>query len=817
MSEGIFTPAQLALEQAGLEFLRGGRFRKARDSFKSLHKLQPAHALPLLIEANLGLANEMMAKGLTSEANQVMAYLKTIAPAGQDLTLTPATKANPADAWAALVGPAGQRLASAPPQSGVSLQAADEIILGATSPEHPEHPDARAILAALELGYGAAASEETAKFLRTVPRASPFSHWVLFFKGMTALEAGDFTRAADCFRKVPEASLLQASVPALLTLCRAAPSPRPTAHTVQALCRWMGDAGIAEPLLLAEPLWRTEQCSKAFTLLVKKVPGLMCWGARSFKSELTRLLASEFADPQTDDFSFPETVLNYVTVSSRSVALATMDRAYFTIDFEDISACAHSHFTTSLGNLKRITPVAGLSPAMLSRIFTRLAETYLAAIKGNPGDSCNPPNAKKAFEHALKHDPSNLRAWLMQCDLLAMGKDTAAYYRFLDDLTKRFPEHKEVLIRNGDCCVERKVYTKALRNFEGAGKIDSVDPRISRGILRARLGIAEEAYKKRTPTKANWPLIDSLASADAACPEHSLWRLHVRRIAMEACAGVSDADFAALVTATLPLAPSGFQLEAAYRFQMVASGYFINKRTVATAFVPVPVPASLADFLAVIDEVEALQNSNQYTNACKVAHQLFETHRALLLRFVVTHKDFVTLLIKVFSSVRPDLTFAEAVIKERHRQDPTDPVVCLMTLSYRFSWIKPASRPNPKGLAQELKKATDPEVIRLLLLVRKDASASEAGKYGGKWQQGPPKLDLDYDPHDENGDDHDYYEEDGDEDYDDDEFHQMTPQINPADLLKYLEGTPGGKGSSNLAKLIESFAKFQPPSKPPRS
>ena len=53
--------------------------------------------------------------------------------------------------------------------------------------------------------------------------------------------------------------------------------------------------------------------------------------------------------------------------------------------------------------------------------------------------------------------------WLMQCDLLAMGKDTSTYHRFLDDLTKRYPAHKEVLIRNGDCCTGCKSYAKALR------------------------------------------------------------------------------------------------------------------------------------------------------------------------------------------------------------------------------------------------------------------------------------------------------------------------------------------------------------------
>ncbi len=51
--------------------MRAGKFRKARDAFKALNKSQSAQALPLLIEANLGLANEMIAKGLVSEESPI--------------------------------------------------------------------------------------------------------------------------------------------------------------------------------------------------------------------------------------------------------------------------------------------------------------------------------------------------------------------------------------------------------------------------------------------------------------------------------------------------------------------------------------------------------------------------------------------------------------------------------------------------------------------------------------------------------------------------------------------------------------------------
>jgi len=72
-------PAANPQEQRAREFLAQGRFRKARDELKILCKADRARYLPLLVEANVGLAREMMSKGQVSEAQQVVAYLKTIA------------------------------------------------------------------------------------------------------------------------------------------------------------------------------------------------------------------------------------------------------------------------------------------------------------------------------------------------------------------------------------------------------------------------------------------------------------------------------------------------------------------------------------------------------------------------------------------------------------------------------------------------------------------------------------------------------------------------------------------------------------------
>ncbi len=804
MSDVPLTPAQLALEQTGLEFLRIGKFRKARDAFKSLHKSQPSRALPLLIDANMALAQEMMTKGQVSEANQVLAYVKTIAPADFNLNFTPAAASGPRDAWSSMVPLAAQRLANPTTLTDAAIRAADEMILGASSPDHPGHPDAHAVLTALELGYGAATASETAKLLRTVPRSSPFSHWVLFFKGMTAMESGDHARAADCFHRVPEKSLLQSSIPTLLTLCGAPATPLPTPQTVRALCSWAGLPHLAEPLLLADPLWRKNHRSKAFTLLIKKIPGLLCFGARSFNADLTQLLNTEFVASQLQFSDYFDTVLDYVSNKSRAVANAVVHQSFFAIDFADFDSCAHSHLATALENLAIIASVFPVSPAMHSRIFTRLAEGYIIAVKKDDGDLCSGPNAKKALEHALKHDPDNLRAWLMQCDLLAMGKDTSTYHRFVDDLTKRFPTHKEVLIRNGDCCTGRKSYTKALRNFDSAAKIDSVDPRITRGILRARLGIAEEAYKKGTPEKAKWDLIDSLASADKSDTEYSLWRLRVRRLVLGINYGINDSDLIALVATTLPHAPSAFLLETACRFAILHHDSILKEKILDILFPVRPSPESLADFLTIIDETATFEEGNHHRTANGIAQSIFTTHRSHLLRLVVVRKDLITLLIRIFSATHPDLFLACPVIEQWFQRHPTDPLLGLICANYRFPWLKVAPDTPSIEFATQLLKSPDPDDRRMLPLLQRDYLRDGAPKYGKDRRGKPAKLDLDYDPHSEGNEDEDDYDED--EDFSD--LDQALGKMSQPKLLEILNRAIAASG------FPPSMGRMNPPSKP---
>jgi hypothetical protein len=76
-------PPSAVAEQRAREFLAQAKWRKARDELDPLVKADRERYLLLLIQANLGPAREMMAKGQVAEAQQVLSCLAMIAPAAQ--------------------------------------------------------------------------------------------------------------------------------------------------------------------------------------------------------------------------------------------------------------------------------------------------------------------------------------------------------------------------------------------------------------------------------------------------------------------------------------------------------------------------------------------------------------------------------------------------------------------------------------------------------------------------------------------------------------------------------------------------------------
>lgn len=184
-------------------FMAAGKFRKARDAAKELCKLDRAAHLQKLVDANLALAEQMRAAGQISEAEQVLSYLRQIAPpeklAGADLELLVAAKKWRQAAMAALDALPG-------------TAAADALVLAGpeNAPERLKPSDAtelRAIWSALE-ATSRSDFPGAREFLRALAIQSPFAHWKLFLKGVVAFYSGDSAQADLAFQKLPEASMV---------------------------------------------------------------------------------------------------------------------------------------------------------------------------------------------------------------------------------------------------------------------------------------------------------------------------------------------------------------------------------------------------------------------------------------------------------------------------------------------------------------------------------------------------------------------------------------------------------------------------------
>ena len=188
--------------------MAAARFRQARDTYKILCKQDPQKFLPGLIEANSRLAEEMMQKGMISEAEAVLTYLKTIAPSSSlvAIEISFALKKNDwQSAWNAAVRL--RKDATAVQDERYKAAVADALVLAFPSGQEigslnlPEASELAAIVSALRC-VSEERWEQAQELLRPIPRGSLFAAWKIFVKGMIAFYTGDLKKAETLFAPI---------------------------------------------------------------------------------------------------------------------------------------------------------------------------------------------------------------------------------------------------------------------------------------------------------------------------------------------------------------------------------------------------------------------------------------------------------------------------------------------------------------------------------------------------------------------------------------------------------------------------------------
>ena len=502
--------AKASLEGQAREHLAAGRWRKAREDYKLLCKTDRSKYLPLLIEANVGLAREMLARGLTSDAQQVVAYLKTFAPAevmkGIELQLA-ASSGDTAQLLPAAVALLAGRAAALPAEE--RLRWADQLVV-AFAPVPAQTPaetqlaaEVRAVHEALE-AISAGQPGRALEAVRPLARDSAFSHWRVFIKGLVAFHSGEKEKAARCFEELPPESAPGRARESYQLLLRETPLMGRTASErgLDTATRLTGHAGWGRWLMRAEALWRAGKHADSYQTVRNALPsfpseGLDLSGALSefFFNAISTL--DEDSSYAYEDF-FLE-IDNHNRAKSptelKMIRRVLCLRLANQMESEQLKV-KWEGFLRAHEELHGANPrLASLAYGWLGEIGARARPAGLFEPAGKPRLR-DPAGAINALQRSVELDPANANAHLLLCAVYEARNMLSQRNRLLDVMTERFPDHKEVLLRAGAGCLDRKAFLKGIEYFERAWTLDRLDPKVPEFLVSGCLRLARQCFQK---------------------------------------------------------------------------------------------------------------------------------------------------------------------------------------------------------------------------------------------------------------------------------------------------------------------------------
>jgi len=113
-----------------------------------------------------------------------------------------------------------------------------------------------------------------------------------------------------------------------------------------------------------------------------------------------------------------------------------------------------------------------------------------------------PERGRSYFQKAIALDPTLLPGYLWLCHIYAALGQKRERNQLLDEMTRRFPDEKPVLLQAAGRCAERKAFTKAIDLLERARHLDRLDPLIPAMMVLCRRHHAWQQFQQQQPDKA---------------------------------------------------------------------------------------------------------------------------------------------------------------------------------------------------------------------------------------------------------------------------------------------------------------------------
>lgn len=549
------------------------KWRQARDELKTWVKSDRARFLPLLIEANLGLARKMLAAGQAGDARQVLTYLATIAPPEtmRGIELEFALKGGPSESsfphfFSTLA--AGAALSPAE-----RIRHADTLVLAFRLPSAREASTPEAIRLAAELAaiqeamqaLSLSRFEAVAEALRRVPLRSPFGHWAVFVKGLACFHTGDSHRAAKLWHSLPPGSVpAKTSRSYLLLIPDESAGDSDAAHSSPAVLE--GALRIisgkeADTLHRAELLWGQNKLVESYRVVrqgLSDFPSLG-GGLRGALTEFYFNVPAQREDQPRSDF------LDFI---DEKIALGRdLSPTEEMLSYRILLLLSKDELTPSLLEddakkyLKLRTQLKGTNDALASLLYSFLGQHFarpvLERYSFRKPMMAAPKNAIAAFQRSIEYNPANLDAYLGLCLVYEKQDQKSERNRLLDQMTVRFPDDKQVLVLTAKGCLGRKAFQKAFDYLLRARQLDPLDSGISELIVEAQLGSARTHYQKKAPAKARqvFANLSETFTGKPDDPKRSRWSILARQAAYEGLWGSKD-ESDSLLAQSLRLAPS---------------------------------------------------------------------------------------------------------------------------------------------------------------------------------------------------------------------------------------------------------------------
>ena len=547
-----------------VEELRRGKWRKARDAAKALCRTDHARYLPLLLMANEGLYNDLLAKGLRSDAEQVLAYLKTIAPAGWTARLeqkreetktlnvpAPLVKASQA-AWQKAEELA-RRLANDEPVSASDWEAADTLLalpVGAAPLQAGETASAVAgELACLRAAIDATGDgrwEDAQAALRQLPRRSIFQHWRMLLRGIRHASQNEPAEAARAFATLPPGTRVEgAATPWLALLAETHDGPALPASAALALGPMAGLTGAqAAGVAKAESAWRDVDFMGTLKALStgfgSRFPVLEPGAGLEIAESLLASLEWFRPDLRDDALAFAEDV----TIEARQPSTRrpqeifhlkrwALDIMGFTLEYGEVCLL----FDDVRKAFQRAYPGQPVGEAVLLLKHAELLQRHMGYFCAAEGSERPNRRMESVLADAIRLDPGSEAAHHALLGHFQETRNEKALTALVESMLDRFPGNKPVRIVAAERAFARRAWGKALRFYGEVREIDPLDREAPAQMVMAHLHRARESAKKRPGAIPGiWEELDAVlatARPEASDPWLERWAVRLMQALLD--------------------------------------------------------------------------------------------------------------------------------------------------------------------------------------------------------------------------------------------------------------------------------------------